>query len=88
MRTEGVTRSPLTSGRDVVVKAVVKKDILAIITFATTGVLFYLIQVGGPPAKAVSVNQDVGVVEAVQDGSCDTVTPKALITSEDGGRDS
>ena len=65
-----------------------KKDILAIITFVTTGVLFYLIQVGGPPGKTVSVNDEIGVVEEVYIDSSDAEEPKALLKKDEGVRDS
>lgn len=47
-----------------------KKDILAAITFLTTGLLFYLVQADGAPRTTLSSGDECGVVEtiAVEEG--------------------
>jgi hypothetical protein len=48
----------MTRGRDRV-----KKDVLAFLTFLTTAVLFYLVQVEGNVREAVTPHEECGAVE-------------------------
>jgi len=43
----------------------VKKDILAAITFLTTGLLFYLVQVEGAPQQGPSAGDECRVMETI-----------------------
>ena len=65
-----------------------KKDILAVLTFITTGFLFYLLQVGGPTENTLLANENAGVVvEAVIDQS-EGEASGDLLKKEEGRRDS
>jgi len=66
----------------------VKRDILAAITFLTTGLLLYLAQVGRPPQEVLSSRDEFGAVETVlvQEGAPET--PKVLLPGDPGTRDS
>ena len=65
-----------------------KRDILAAITFLTTGLLLFLAQVEGPPQKVLSTGDEFGVIETVlvQEGAPET--PKELLPGDPGTRDS
>jgi hypothetical protein len=66
----------------------VKKDILAAITFLTTGVLIYLAQVDGAPQKVLSSDDECGVVETIVVEENSPETPKELVFRDPRTRDS
>ncbi len=65
-----------------------KKDILAIITFVTTGLLFYLIQVEGPVGQSLTSHDGDGIAEEILQDGCDAKAPSGLVIKEGRTRDS
>ncbi|MFH1763597.1 MAG: hypothetical protein ABIF09_05325 [Gemmatimonadota bacterium] len=65
-----------------------KKDILAIATFLTTGVLFFLAQLSGPSKMGLSPDVKCGVVETIVFEETASETPPDLLFEEPLTRDS